>query len=293
MNFLYGGYFGGWYVLFGIGFIRWVLVEPDDRSWWMIAFGAFAYFLLIPSLVLGMVGPIFEKIATRSEAEMQTAFDRRTLTRGYAFGTGFVLSLMAMVTSFIAWAAASMEPDFFSLENLGENGLAVVMVSLMMGIIIVIALFPWLGVRHLLSKSRRQERGAQSTWFSRVAPIAAVLICAALIGWLGYRIATSTNTMTMRLDFAGLPANDQALQDWFDSQPGIDATVSRDGQTVVIEYAVSALWTSGSSQFFDELVLDYSTLGGTKHSLRLTDATANFGYGRLLNSSTSMPQKRW
>jgi hypothetical protein len=97
----------------------------------------------------------------------------------------------------------------------------------------------------------------------------------------------------MRLDFAALPANDQALQNWFDSQPGIDATVSRDGQTVVVEYAVSAMWTSGSAQIFDELVLNYSTLGGTKHTLDLTDAATDLGYGRLVNSSISIPQKRW
>jgi hypothetical protein len=291
MSWLYGGYFGGWYVLFGLGFLRWVLEDANRQSWWMIAFGLFAYLLLIPSLVLGMVGPIFEKIAARSDAEIQAAFEQRKLTRGYAFGAGFVLSLMAMITSFIAWFAASMESDFFTPENLGENGLAVAMVSLMMGTIIVIGLFPWLGVRHLLNKARHDPQAQRPLW-SRAIPIA-IVVWAALVGWLGYRIATATTTMTMRLDFAALPATDQALQDWFDSQPGIDATVSRDGQTVVIEYAVSAMWTSGSGQIFDELMLNYSTLGGTKHTLDLTGATAGFGYGRLLNSSLSTPRKRW
>jgi hypothetical protein len=165
------------------------------------------------------------------------------------------------------------------------------MASLMMGTIIVIGLFPWLGVRHLLNKARHDPQAQRPLW-SRAIPIA-IVVWAALVGWLGYRIATATTTMTMRLDFAALPATDQALQDWFDSQPGIDATVSRDGQTVVIEYAVSAMWTSGSGQIFDELMLNYSTLGGTKHTLDLTGATAGFGYGRLLNSSLSTPRKRW
>ncbi len=291
MNWLYAGYFGGWYILFGLGFIRWVLAEPDDRSWWMIAFGVFAYFLLIPSLVLGMVGPIFEKIATRSQAEIDDAFKRRTLASGYVFATGFVLSLMAMITSFIAWSVASMESDFFTPEHLGENGLAVAMVSLMMGIIIVIALFPWLGVRHLLNKSRRSDSESQRS--ARIQPIAVLLIWAALVGWLGYRLANATNTMTLRLDFAALPVTDQALQDWFDLQPGIVAHISRDNQTVVVEYAVSALRGSSTSQFFDELVMEYASIGGTKHTLQVTDATAELGYGRLLNSSTGTPQKRW
>jgi hypothetical protein len=292
MNWLYAGYFGGWYILFGLGFIRWVLGEPDDRSWWVIAFGVFAYFLLIPSLVLGMVGPIFEKIATRSQVEIDDAIKRRTLTSGYAFATGFVLSLMAIITSFIAWSVASMESDFFTPENLGENGLAVAMVSLMMGIIIVIALFPWLGVRHLLNKSRRSDSESQPS-SARIVPIAVIFIWAILSGWLGYRLANASNIMTLRLDFAALPATDQALQDWFDSQPGIVAHVSRDNQTVVIEYAVSALWGSSTSQFFDELVMEYASITGTKHTLQLTDATAELGYGRLLNSTSSTPQKRW
>jgi hypothetical protein len=293
MNFLYGGYFGGWYVLFGLGFLRWVLEDSEHQSWWTIAFGLFAYLLLIPSLVLGMVGPIFEKIAKRSEAEIQAAFERRTLTRGYAFGTGFVLSLMAMITSFVAWLAAWMESNFFSTENLGENGLAVAMVSLMMGTVIVIALFPWLGVQHLLNRSRRHVLQGQQPAWHRTVPIVMVVAWVAIIAWTGYRIVNATNTNTMRLDFAALPATDEGLQDWFDSQPGIDATVSRDGPTVVIEYSVSALWTSGTGQFFDELVLEYASLGGTKHKLDLTQATANLGYGRLTNSSIGMPQKRW
>ncbi len=292
MNWLYAGYFGGWYILFGLGFIHWVLVEPDDRSSWMIAFGVFAYFLLIPSLMLGMVGPVFEKLATRSQAEIDDAIKRSTLTSGYAFATGFVLSLMAMITSFIAWSVASMEADFFTPENLGENWLAFAMVSLLMGIILVIALFPWLGVRHLLDKSRRSDSDLQPT-FARIRPIAVLLVWAALVGWLGFRLANATNTMTLRLDFAALPATDQALQDWFDSQPGIVARITRDNQTVVVEHAVSALHGSSTSQFFDELVMEYSSLGGTKHTLRLTDATAELGYGRLLSSSTSRPQRRW
>ena len=292
MNWLYAGYFGGWYILFGLGFIRWVLAEPDDRSWWMIAFGVFAYFLLIPSLVLGMVGPIFEKLATRSQAEIDDAIKRRTLTSGYAFATGFVLSLMAIITSFIAWSVASMESAFFTPENLGENWLAFAMVSLMMSIIIGIALFPWLGVRHLLNKSRQADSESQSS-SARIVPIAVLLIWAGLIGWLGYRLVNATNTTTLRLDFAAVPATDQPLQDWFDSQPGIVAHVSRDNQTVVVDYAVSALHGSSTSQFFDELVMEYSSITGTKHTLQLTDATAELGYGRLLNSTTGMPQKRW
>ena len=51
VNWLYGGYFCGWYVLLGVGFVAWLTDGPgQDRLWRMMAFGAFAYFLVIPSL---------------------------------------------------------------------------------------------------------------------------------------------------------------------------------------------------------------------------------------------------
>ena len=70
---LYGGYFCGWYVLLGVGFVRWLTQEPSHReSWWMIAFGAVAYFLLIPSMLFGLM-PVLEKLSARAEPARLTA----------------------------------------------------------------------------------------------------------------------------------------------------------------------------------------------------------------------------
>jgi hypothetical protein len=50
VSWLYGGYFCGWYVLLGVGYVGWLTNPSHRESWWMVAFGAFAYFLVIPGL---------------------------------------------------------------------------------------------------------------------------------------------------------------------------------------------------------------------------------------------------
>jgi hypothetical protein len=60
-----------------------------------------------------------------------------------------------------------------------------------------------------------------------------------LLGWLGYRLANATSICTYRAEFTTLPASDDALRDWLASQPGVSGvSVSRDGQTVVVEFTM-------------------------------------------------------
>src|SRR5262249_42646754 len=151
-----------------------------------------------------------------------------------------------------------MSPDAFSAERLGENGLAVVMVALMMATAAVIAACPWLGLRLLVAKCRPPEPGARRTW-SRAVPVALALAWAGAVGWLGYRLANATTIMTARLDFAALPASDEPLRQWLRSQPGIlAADVSRRGNTVVVECAMSAHRSHSFSQWGDTLLIEYT-----------------------------------
>src|SRR6266478_5045658 len=143
VGWLYGGYFCGWYILLGVGYVRWLATEPSHReSWGMVAFGAVAYFLLIPSLLFGLM-PVLEKLSSRAESAIREGFTRRAVSRGYAFVVGLVGSLVAMVTCFVGWVAASMSPDALAADNLGETGQAVVIVSMMMGTLAVIAACLW------------------------------------------------------------------------------------------------------------------------------------------------------
>src|SRR5206468_1374869 len=83
------------------GFVRWLTKDPSHReSWGMVAFGAAAYFLLIPSLLFGLM-PVLEKLSARTESAIREGFTRRAVSRGYAFAVGLVGSLVAMVTSLV------------------------------------------------------------------------------------------------------------------------------------------------------------------------------------------------
>jgi hypothetical protein len=76
----------------------------------------------------------------------------------------------------------------------------------------------------------------------RVA-VSVTVVGLALLGWLGYRAANATAVYTYRIDFATLPESDDTLREWLASQLGVVASsVSRDGQTVVVEY-VRSLYT--------------------------------------------------
>jgi hypothetical protein len=257
----------------------------------MVAFGAVAYFLLIPSLLFGLM-PVLEKLSAQAESAIREGFTRRAVSRGYAFAVGLVGSLVAMVTCLVGWVAASMAHDALSADNLGETGLAVVVVSMMMGTLAVIAACPWLALRHLLMKCR--EPCARRTWSSRIVPVALLLAWAGTVGWLGYRLANATSVMTARLDFATLPASDEPLQEWLRSQPGVvAAAVSRQGNTVVVECAVSAHRSYSLSRMGDTVLIEYRTPGGEKRSLHLSQVAAEAGYGGLRNTEFDKPKRQW
>jgi len=293
VGWLYGGYFCGWYILLGVGFVRWLTMDPSHReSWWMVAFGAVAYFLLIPSMLFGLM-PVLEKLSDRAESVIREGFTRRAVSRGYAFAVGLVGSLVAMVTCFVGWVAASMSPDALSEDKLGETGLAVVIVSMMMGTLAVITACLWLGLRLLLLKCRLREPGARRTWSSRIVPALLALAWAGTVGWLGYRLANATSVMTARLDFAALPASDEPLEEWLRSQPGVAAAVSRQGNTVVVECAMSAHRSHSFSRWGDTVMIEYTTPGGERRSLHLTRVAAEAGYGGLRNAEFDKPKRQW
>jgi hypothetical protein len=81
VDWLYGGYLCGWYVLLGVGFVNWLTKDINRESWWMVAFGAVAYFLLIPSLLFGLM-PVLEKLSAQAESAIQEGYTRRAVSRG-------------------------------------------------------------------------------------------------------------------------------------------------------------------------------------------------------------------
>jgi hypothetical protein len=293
VGWLYGGYFGGWYVLLGLGFARWLATDSSHReSWGMVVFGAFAYFLLIPSLLFGLI-PVLEKVFARSDATIRDGLVRRAISRGYAFAVGLAGSLVAMVTCFVVWSAASMSSDTLSVDQLGENGLAVVMVSMGMGTLVVIAACLWLGLWLLLQTCRLREPVARPTRSLLAVAIASVLAWAGLVGWLGYRLTNATVVMTARLDFAALPASDEPLQTWLRSQPGLAGVVSRQGNTVVVECTLSVRGIQGFARTLDTVMIEYTTPAGEKRSVDLTRAAAESGYGGLTNADFDRPRRQW
>src|SRR4051794_28174264 len=268
--------------------------EPSHReSWWMIAFGAVAYFLLIPSMLFGLM-PVLEKLSARAEPAIREGITRRAVSRGYAFAVGLVCSLVAMVTCLVGWVAASMAPEALSTDNLGETGVTVVIVSMMMGTVAVIAACLWVGIRLLLMKCRLREPGARRTWSSRIAPALLALAWTGTVGWFGYRLANATSIMIARLEFAALPASDEPMEEWLRSQPGVvAAVVSRQGNTVVVECALSAHRSHSFSRWGDTVLIEYTTFGGEKRALHLTQMAAEAGYGGLRNAQFDKPKRQW
>jgi hypothetical protein len=289
---LYGGYFCGWYLLLGLGYARWLTENPDNRaSWAIVAFGAGAYFLLIPSLLLGGI-PALEQLSVRSAAAIREGFARRAVGRRHAFAVGLVGSLVAMATCAVGWGAAALSDDWLSTEKLGEDGVAVVIVGMMMGTVAVIAVCPWLGQRLLLMKCRPREPGVRRSWSAVLVPVAA-MAWVVLVGWLGYRLVNATSVMTARLDYTTLPASDEQLQERLRSQPGLTAVVGREGNTVVVECRVSAFRSHAFSRWGDTVVLEYVTPGGEKRTLELTHAAAESGYDGLRSAEFDKPRRRW
>jgi hypothetical protein len=294
VGWFFSGYFGAWYVLFGVGFVRWATEQPEHtQSWWMFAFGIFAYVLFIPSMMFGLMEPVLGRITATSADVLRDGLQRGAIGRAYAFALGLICSLAAMASCFIAWMTASMS-DVFSVEALGENGLAFAMVTLMMSTLAIVAVFPWLGLRYLLMKCRLAETPRRHAGWPRLVPVAAALAWAALVVGLGFRLANATWVRTVRLDFAALPPSDEPLRDWLSSQPGvINPAVSREGDTLVIEYAVSAQRFHSIGRVGDTVVIEYTAPAHVKRSLQLTDATARFGYEGLRNVDFGQPRKHW
>jgi hypothetical protein len=293
VNWLYYGYFFGWYALLGLGFAAW-LDDPANRaSWGMVAFGTFAYFVVIPGLLFRLL-PVFSKLSAGADSVVQEGLARGSLSRGYAFAVGLESSLMAIVTCAVAYGVAAMETDVLQPDRLGETGLAVAMVSILVGILAVIAACPWLGRLLLLRKCRLTEVGARGTWSWRIAPIVVALAWAGTVGWLGYRLANATSVMTARLDFAALPASDEPLQERLRSQPGvIGAAVSREGNTVVVECALSPYGSHTLGRWGDTVWLEYTTLAGDKLTLDLARAATDVGYRGLTGATFDRPRSRW
>lgn len=69
------------------------------------------------------------------------------------------------------------------------------------------------------------------------AAIVTAVVVVVILAVFGYRLVNATRTYTHRTDSATLPADDSALTDWLKSRPGVlSATVSRDGNTVVVVF---------------------------------------------------------
>jgi hypothetical protein len=293
VNWLYGGYFCGWYVLFGAGYAFWLTDPRNSESWAMVAFGAFAYSLVIPGLSFSMT-PVFAKLSDRVNPAVKEGFARGVFSRSYAFAVGLVFSLAAIVTCAVGWGVASLESDLLQPDRLGETGLDIAMISILMGVVTVIGACPWLGQLVLLRKCRLREPGTRQTRAWRIVPVALGLAWAATVGYLGFRIVNATSVMTARLDFAALPASDEPLQERLRSQPGIaTAAVSREGNTVVVECGVSPAGTRSFSYWGNTVTLEYATPAGEKHTLHLTRVAAEAGYRGLTNAKFDQAKMRW
>jgi hypothetical protein len=76
----------------------------------------------------------------------------------------------------------------------------------------------------------------------RVRWAVAAAIILAVVGWLGYKVATATTVYGFRLTYATMPADDEALAAWLRAQPGVTgASVTREGGTLVIGFTQSFL----------------------------------------------------
>jgi hypothetical protein len=294
VSWLYGGYFCGWYVLLGVGFVAWLTDVPgNDGSWGMIAFGAIAYFLVLPSLLF-LLTPVFAKLSPGVDAAVKEGFARGAFGRGHAFVVGLVSSLVAMVTCAVGYGVACLEFPDVSVDQLDETWLAVAFFAMLLGVLAVIAACPWLGQLLLLRKCRLLEPGARRTWSWRIVPVALALAWAGTAGWLGYRLANATTVMTARLDFAALPTSDEPLQEWLRSQPGVAAAaIRRQENTVVVECALCAFRSHSFSRWGDTVLIEYATPGGERRSLNLTHVAADAGYRGLRNATFGMPRRQW
>jgi hypothetical protein len=290
MGWLYGGYVTGWYCMFGLGFAYWLSYEiAHEAPWGQLAFGAFGYFVVIPTLAFGLMKPVVNAIPAASVAAVRNGFERRAFSRTFAFGVGLFGSVVAVVTCTVIYLLAGVAD--ISTEALGENGVAVAIVSIMMLVLTVIAVCPWLGTRVLLARCQAPGSVARSRVLSVLA--AATIVWAGLAGWLGYRLVNGTRCTAVELTVAQLPESDEPLLQWLRSQPGIRAaSVSRDGGIVTVDFAVSTFETSSHGRFLNDVFIETES-NGVKHHISLTQAASDFGYGALQNAKFGKPRTRW
>jgi hypothetical protein len=87
----------------------------------------------------------------------------------------------------------------------------------------------------------------------RVRWAVAAAIILVIVGWFGYRVVTATWAHTYWLEYATLPADDEALAAWLRSQPGVSApSVTREGNTLVVQFKQRSLWMAGGPNVVGE-----------------------------------------
>ncbi len=85
----------------------------------------------------------------------------------------------------------------------------------------------------------------------RWAVTAALIL--AVVGWLGYRLTAATYAHTYRLEYATLPADDEALAAWLRSQPDVSApSVTREGNALVVRFNRRSLRMAGGPDVVGE-----------------------------------------
>lgn len=148
MGWLYGGYVTGWYCIFGLGFAYWVRGEiARDATWGQLAFGAFGYSVVIPTLLFGLMKPVINTISAESVKAVRNGFERHVISRTFAFVLGLFGCVAAGITCTVIYLFAAVSD--ISEEALGETGVAVAIISTMILVVAVIAVCPWLGTRNV------------------------------------------------------------------------------------------------------------------------------------------------
>jgi cytochrome c-type biogenesis protein CcmE len=86
---------------------------------------------------------------------------------------------------------------------------------------------------------------------ARWAVAAAIIL--AVVGWFAYRLTTARSLHTYRLVYATMPDDDEALAAWLRAQPGVSAaSVTREGDTLVVRFTVRALGPGGGPDVVGE-----------------------------------------
>jgi hypothetical protein len=290
MGWLYGGYVTGWYCIFGLGFAYWLHDEiARDAPWGQLAFGAFGYSVVIPTLLFGLMKPVINTISAESVKAVRNGFERHAISRTFAFILGLFGWVAAGITCTVIYLLAAVSN--ISEEALGESGVAVAIISTMMLVLAVIAVCPWLGTRVLLAKCKEPGSVARSRVLSVLA--ATTVVWAGLVGVLGYRLVNATRSTEVELTVAQLPASDEPFQQWLRSQPGIRAaSVSRHAGIVSVDFEVSNFETSSHGHMLNEVFIGTRS-DGADHHISLTQAALDFGYGALQNAKFEKPRTHW